>query len=236
MYGAFANIYDEAMGEYDYDEVMRFLEEKICTLGSVLEMACGTGNLTALLEEKYNVKAFDISEDMLKVAANKLRDKSILSKQDMRDFKYDEKFQNIICFCDSLNYILKDDEVKKIFANVYNALDDRGKFIFDLNTIYNFKNYFGDSVFYEDKDDYFYLWENFYDEDSNLNYYNLVIFEKNGDLFKKSYEEHIERGYEIADIKSWLMEAGFKNVEIFDGYTDEKIKDETLRGVFVCYK
>lgn len=236
MYGSFANIYDEAMGEYDYDEVMRFLEEKICTLGSVLEMACGTGNLTALLEEKYNIKAFDISEDMLKVAANKLRDKSILSKQDMRDFKYDEKFQNIICFCDSLNYILKDDEVKKIFANVYNALDDRGKFIFDLNTIYNFKNYFGDSVFYEDKDDYFYLWENFYDEDSNLNYYNLVIFEKNGDLFKKSYEEHIEIGYEIADIKSWLMEAGFKNVEIFDGYTDEKIKDETLRGVFVCYK
>ena len=236
MYGAFANIYDEAMGEYDYDEVMRFLEEKICTLGSVLEMACGTGNLTALLEEKYNVKAFDISEDMLKVAANKLRDKSILSKQDMRDFKYDEKFQNIICFCDSLNYILKDDEVKKIFANVYNALDDRGKFIFDLNTIYNFKNYFGDSVFYEDKDDYFYLWENFYDEESNLNYYNLVIFEKNKYLFEKFYEEHIERGYEIADIKSWLTEAGFKNVEIFDGYTDEKIKDETLRGVFVCFK
>lgn len=236
MYGAFANIYDEAMGEYDYDEVMRFLEEKICLSGSVLEMACGTGNLTALLEEKYNVKAFDISEDMLKVASDKLRDKSILSKQDMRNFKYDEKFQNIICFCDSLNYILKDEEVKKIFSNVYNALEIGGKFIFDLNTIYNFKNYFGDSVFYEDKDDYFYLWENFYDEDSNLNYYNLVIFEKHGDLFEKFYEEHIERGYEIADIKSWLTEAGFKNVEIFDGYTDEKIKDETLRGVFVCFK
>ena len=60
MYGAFANIYDEAMGEYDYDEVMRFLEGKIEPSDSVLEMACGTGNLTALLEEKYTVKAFDI--------------------------------------------------------------------------------------------------------------------------------------------------------------------------------
>lgn len=236
MYGAFANIYDEAMGEYDYNEVMKFLKGKIGPSHSVLEMACGTGNLTALLEEKYNVKAFDISEDMLKVAKDKVRDESILSLQDMRDFKYDEKFQNIICFCDSLNYILKDEEVKKIFLNVYNALNAGGKFIFDLNTIYNFKNYFGDSVFYEDKDDYFYLWENFYDMDSNLNYYNLVIFEKKGGLFEKFYEEHVERGYEISEIESWLIEAGFKNVEIFDGYTDEKIKDETLRGAFVCYK
>ena len=75
-YGVFSSVYDILTENVDY----KFLAQKICSLlslngvdgGLLLDLGCGTGTLSFLLEEKgYEVIGADPSEDMLAVANEK---------------------------------------------------------------------------------------------------------------------------------------------------------------------
>ncbi len=236
MYKSFAKIYDKAMEGYDYPYVADFIKRHIKKGSEVLEMACGSGSLTKLLEKEYELSSFDISEEMLKIAEEKVKGFKNFSKQDMRSFSYDKSFDAIICLCDSINYILKEDQLIEVFEGVKKHLKDGGLFIFDVNTIYNFEENFSDEIFYEDGDDYFYVWDNFYDSEKTLNYYSLIIFRKEESGYEKSYEEHVERAYDIDSLKEILLKNKFKKIEIKDSYTDLPYKKYTERAVFICQK
>jgi len=88
-----------------------------------LEAACGTGSITSILSDNnYKVTAFDLSEDMLMKAYEKIgRSPNVkLLNQDMTSFKIDEKFDASICCCDGINYLSHDD-VKSYFKRVGNT-------------------------------------------------------------------------------------------------------------------
>ena len=78
-YGEFAKIYDELINEdIDYDLMVKRIIQ-ICEINNVkfedyLDVACGTGNVTIRLAEKFkDVYAVDLSEDMLREAFEKLK-------------------------------------------------------------------------------------------------------------------------------------------------------------------
>ena len=78
VYKYFAFIYDELMNEVDYNGWVEYIEKIIEKEGTkvqnMLELACGTGNLTIPLTKKnYDIAGIDISEEMLGVAREKSR-------------------------------------------------------------------------------------------------------------------------------------------------------------------
>lgn len=243
-YEEFALYYDELMDDVDYEGWFLYIKD-IFTRSDiepkeVLEMACGTGNLTYYLcKEGYNVTSFDMSEEMLSIAYNKLLHfKNLkLLKQNMNDFKMSKRFDSIVSICDSINYILNKDELLKIFKNVYEHLKEDGLFIFDINSYYKLSEIIGDNTFVEDRDDIYYVWQNYFDKASSLAQFNLDFFIKDEDgSYMRFDEEHIERAYQIEEIESILKEAGFKGIKKYEAFTFNTPKNNSERINFVAKK
>ena len=97
QYSDFAFVYDELMNEVDYDNWVKYIEDIIKSenveVQNILELACGTGNLTIPLTKKnYDIAGIDISEEMLQVAREKAEKENIelvLLEQDITELDFD---------------------------------------------------------------------------------------------------------------------------------------------------
>lgn len=241
MYDAMAAVYDELMYDVDYEGWFNYIEEIFDRYGkrpkSILEMACGTGNLSYYLARKgYDLTCFDISNDMLSVAYNKLKDFSNVTilNQDMTEFNILKKYDCVISICDSINYIIDKDELVNTFKRVKDHLKDDGIFIFDINSHYKLKNIIGNNIFVEDREDVFYTWTNSFDEDENIAEFYLTFFikDKNG-YYKRFDEDHMEKAYTVEEIIDLLKKAGFNKIDNFDFLTFNTPKDISERINFV---
>ncbi|MBM7550267.1 class I SAM-dependent DNA methyltransferase [Peptoniphilus gorbachii] len=237
MYGDFAYFYDKLMYDLDYEKIYKFIKEvlgkKSLEPELILEMACGTGGLTEKLARDYKIHAFDLSDDMLSVCENKIRSKNLkLFKQNMVGFSAPASYDAIFSVGDSLNYVTDVKDFEAAIKSSYDHLKDGGIFIFDLNTEYKFKNI--PPVTVDEVEDVLYLWENIYDEEKKLNTYGVNFFRniKDND-YKRFYEEHLERAYDLSFVKNLLEKTGFKDIEVYDDYEFKEVRDETSRYTFI---
>jgi SAM-dependent methyltransferase len=243
-YGQFANIYDKLMDDFDYSKwseyIIEILEKNNIQTNKILELACGTGNLTEeLLKRGYKVDAFDLSNDMLIQAQQKLsKFKNLkLFHMDMTDFKLSSTYDVAISICDSLNYILDVEDLKKAFDNVYSHLNPGGIFIFDINSQYKIQTVLGNNIFIEDRDDVFYTWDNKFDEKTKVGEYYLTFFTSSDENKYKRFDEiHKQRAYSTDEICTNLERAGFKNIQTTTAFGFEKTTETTERINFVAIK
>lgn len=241
MYNNFALLYDELMTDVDYKEWYLYIKEVLKKFDKdpqlILEMACGTGNLTSYLaKDGYDITCFDLSTDMLSIAYNKLNKyKNVtIFNQNMVDFNINKKFDCIISICDSINYVTDKDELLSTFKNVKNHLKDDGAFIFDINSYYKLKDIIGNNTFLEDREDIFYTWQNYFDEDKNCSEFFLTFFVKDErGNYKRFDEEHIERAYHTDEIIELLQLANFQEINCFDGFSFNKQNNKSERINFV---
>ncbi len=120
-YEQFALLYDELMNDVPYDKWVEFTEESLQQAdmkeAKILDVACGTGNVTLPLVQKgYDLIGVDLSEEMLTVAQQKLGGEGYFIpfyQQDMRELDVPGEFDCVTIFCDSLNYVLQEDGVQK---------------------------------------------------------------------------------------------------------------------------
>lgn len=225
------------MYDLDYEKIYKFIREvlgkKSLEPELILEMACGTGGLTEKLARDYKIHAFDLSDDMLSVCQNKIRSKNLkLFKQNMVGFSAPASYDAIFSVGDSLNYLTDEKDFEAAIKSSYDHLKDGGIFIFDLNTEYKFKNI--PPVTVDEVEDVLYLWENIYDEKEKLNTYGVNFFRniKDND-YKRFYEEHLERAYDLSFVKNLLEKTGFKDIEVYDDYEFKEVRDETSRYTFI---
>ncbi|MDO5714814.1 MAG: methyltransferase domain-containing protein [Tissierellia bacterium] len=240
-YGEFSKVYDLLMYDYPYEEIYHYIEEilsrhKILPT-RILEMACGTGALTKFIRRLAPVTAFDLSSDMLSVAREKLgsSQRVHLYCEDMSTFQLTQKFDLILCLCDSLNYLETKDMVRKTFQNVFDHLTDDGIFLFDINTEYKFLS-MSDQVFTDEKEDIFYVWENFYSLNDRENIYRIHFFQREGEKYRRFFEEHIQYMYSEKDLDEMLMKIGFKDIQKYRGYTFDKDIENCHRLVYIVQK
>ena len=226
------------MYDLDYEKIYKFIREvlgkKSLEPELILEMACGTGGLTEKLARDYKIHAFDLSDDMLSVCENKIRNKNLkLFKQNMVGFSAPASYDAIFSVGDSLNYVTDVKDFEAAIKSSYDHLKDGGIFIFDLNTEYKFKNI--PPVTVDEVEDVLYLWENIYDEEEKLNTYGVNFFRniKDND-YKRFYEEHLERAYDLTFVKNLLEETGFKDIEVYDDYEFKEVSEETSRYTFIA--
>lgn len=243
-YGEFARVYDGLMVDFDYENWFEYIENIFDKYdkqpNNVLEMACGTGNLSEhLAKARYDLTCFDISEDMLSYAYEKLRRyKNVdIMRQDMITFDINKRFDAVLSICDSINYIRGKDDLVRTFQNAYNHLEDGGIFIFDINSYFKLKHVIGNNTFVEDSDEVFYVWENFYDDKENIcEFYLTFFFKKDQGDYERFDEEHIEKAYKTFEIRQALNKAGFKDIDMYKGFTFEDVKEDTERINFVAIK
>lgn len=234
-YTTFAGVYDMFMDNIPYEKWVEYLhdimEEYNIHEGTILELGCGTGNMTELLASKgYDMIGVDNSEDMLELAMEK-RLKSghdiLYLLQDMQSFELFGTVKAVISVCDSINYVTDEAELKEVFRLVNNYLDPSGIFLFDFNTQYKYEHVLGSRTFAESRDECSFIWDNYYDADSRVNEYELTLFiqeEDQEELYRRYQESHYQRGYTSEEIKALIEQAGMEFLAAYDAYTQEPAK------------
>ena len=116
------------------------------------------------------------------------------------------------------------------FCLVNNYLDPDGLFLFDFNTVYKYQTVIGDSTIAENRDDCSFIWENYYDEESNIKEYDLTIFvRQEKEMFRRFTETHFQKGYTLQTIKDLVERAGLRFVEAMDADTHGPVREESER-------
>lgn len=226
MYEGFANVYEHMMNNIPYEQwfeaLQKYLGSHGITKGRICELGCGTGIMT----EKFAAAGFsmigvDQSVDMLALAKQKQEESGseiLYLNQNMEEMELDGTVDAIISVCDSVNYLLQDDSMKALFARVKEYLNPGGYFIFDLKTVYCYRNLIGNQTWVEQDEEVSYIWENYFYEDQDINEYMLTIFRKQPDseLYERIEEAHYQRAYGIDHLRAMLEENGLTMVECFD--------------------
>lgn len=241
-YSDFARVYDIFMDNVEYEKWAEYLigslKEYGIEDGIVLELGCGTGVMTELLAESgYDMIGVDNSEEMLGEAMEKRAESGheiLYLEQDMREFELYGTVRAVVSVCDSMNYITEEEDLLQVFRLVNNYLDPGGVFIFDLNTIYKYEQ-LGESVIAENREASSFIWENWYDEEEQINEYDLTLFIENKEgLYEKYEETHYQRAYELDIICDLLKQAGLKLEAVYDAFTFEAPKADSERVYFVA--
>lgn len=203
----------------------------------VLDLGCGTGTLTQLLYDKgYDMIGVDCSEDMLQLAFDKKYETGseiLYLCQDMRELDLYSTVGTVISVCDSINYLLMDEDVLETFRLVNNYLFPGGVFIFDFNTVYKYSEVIGDATIAENREDCSFIWENYYSSEDHLNEYDVTIFTREkDDLFRRFTETHVQRGYTLKEMKGFVEKAGLTFVAALDEQTHQQ-PTETSERIYV---
>ena len=230
-YTSFAQVYDTFMDNVPYEDwsarIQSILKQYDITSGLALDLGCGTGKMTELLATAgYDMIGVDNSEDMLELAMEK-RLKSghdiLYLLQNMQEFELYGTVGAIVRVCDSVNYLVEEEELLEVFRLANNYLDPEGIFLFDFNTEYKYREILGDNTFAEERETCSFIWENYYAPEEKINEYELTLFVQEQDdpmLYRRYQETHFQRAYTLERIKQMIQRSGMKYVQAFDGYTD----------------
>lgn len=242
-YTDFAEVYDMLMDDVPYREwaerIIRILHENGIEDGLILDLGCGTGTLTELLAEAgYDMIGVDLSPEMLDVANMKKMESGhdiLYLCQDMRAFELYGTVRAVICVCDSINYILKEEELTQVFQLVNNYLDPQGLLILDFNTVHKYRDVIGDTVIAEDRGECSFIWENTWNEEEQINEYDLVVYVQEEDgRYRRFDETHLQRGYTEAQMKKAIADGGMVWISGCDAEADGSVTDETERGLILA--
>lgn len=266
-YTDFAYVYDTFMDETPYGEWCDFIKDIIKKYGIsepvraedplqseknlVLDLGCGTGTLTEMLAEAgYDMIGLDNSEDMLELAMEK-RDRygheSLYLLQDMRKLELYSTVGTVLSVCDSVNYILTEEELTDVFKRVNNYLFPGGIFIFDFNTVYKYAEVIGDTTIAENREECSFIWENYYHEEEAVNEYEVTVFVRDGlldkdteanrkreDMYRKFSETHYQRGYTVEQMKKMVEAAGMRIELVLDADNHRDVSAESERVYIVA--
>ncbi|MBR4667411.1 MAG: methyltransferase domain-containing protein [Butyrivibrio sp.] len=207
----------------------------------VVELGCGTGSFTMEMAKKgYDIMGTDLSPEMLDIARRKAQKEGLdimYLEQDMRELDLYCTAGTILSVCDSINYLLDDEDVLETFKLVNNFLYPKGIFIFDFNTLHKYRDVIGDVTIAENREECSFIWENYYHEDEHINEYDLTIFSKcdqKDEIFRKSTETHFQRGYTLKEMLALVKAAGLELIETIDADTHEAPSEESERIYVVC--
>ena len=183
------------------------------------DLGCGNGRVTSLFPDMgYEVIGVDLSPEMLGRAREGSEDVLWLC-QDITELDLFGSCDVFVSLLDTINHIMSEEDVRKIFASFRNFMNKGGVFIFDIGTYDHFSKTLGDQVFFEDYEEFTLLWDNHYDEEEQINEASLTLFEKTDDgddSYVRSDGIIEERYYEEETLIRLGQEEGLKFVDRVD--------------------
>ena len=221
-YHALAESYDRLTNDVDYQSVVDFyfqiLESEGLTPRTAVDLACGTGSVARLLAKKgLQVTGVDMSEEMLCVAAQNAAEENqsiMFVHQKLQELSLPKAVDLAVSALDSIDYIVDPSECQKAMIRIYKALNPGGCFIFDVNTPEKLQAMDG-QVFLDEDEDVYCIWRGEFDKETNICSYGMDLFQRKGNLWQRSFEEHREYAYTQEQLVAYLREAGFTNIAVY---------------------
>ena len=227
-YHNLAASYDRLTNDVDYGAIVAFYHEILEQEGlcprTVVDLACGTGSVALLLAQMgYRVTGVDMSEEMLTVAQQRGCELDRMPQfvcQLLQQLHLPRGVDMAVCALDGLDYILDPADCKEAIRRVYKALNPGGIFIFDVNTSEKLRAMDG-QVFLDEDDDVYCVWRGEFDADTNICSYGMDLFQRRGNAWERSFEEHREYAYSVQQLTEFLQSAGFTKIRV---YADGKLE------------
>ena len=221
-YHNLAASYDRLTNDVDYGAIVTFyhqiLEREGVKPRTAVDLACGTGSVALLLAQKgYAVTGVDMSEEMLTVAFQRAMEQErqpMFVCQMLQQLHLPRGVDLAVCALDGLDYILNPDDCRMAIARVYKALNPGGIFIFDVNTPEKLRAMDG-QVFLDEDDDVYCVWRGEFDEETNICSYGMDLFQREGEAWHRSFEEHREYAYTREQLTQYLKDAGFTHIRVY---------------------
>ena len=221
-YEALALSYDRLTNDVNYRATVDFYSDILKREGvsprTAVDLACGTGSVALLLAGKgMDVIGVDMSEDMLTVAQQKaceLENPPRFICQRLEKLHLPRGVDLAVCALDSLDYITDPADCEEAIRRIYRVLNPGGIFIFDVNTPQKLRAMDG-QVFLDEDEDVYCVWRGEFDRDTNICSYGMDLFQRHGDVWHRSFEEHREYAYSEEQLTLYLKKAGFTHIEVY---------------------
>ena len=233
MYEKFANVYDELMYDFDYDEwarqVERVIRERLPDAKQGVDLACGSGNFTIRLASAgFRMIGSDLSPDMLRKAKEKSKGLPITYLcRDLNCAEFTHPVDFMTAMCDAVNYCV--DGVN--FAGLAKGLKKGGLLIFDISTTRHLSETLGNNFFFDDGEEVTYLWQNSFSDGLCTMDVSFFALQDDG-LYERFDERHVLRAYSVEELRSALEP--YFDVEIFDESLMQAPSADAERIHFVC--
>jgi SAM-dependent methyltransferase len=214
-YGPLAKWYDALTADVPYEAFADFYEGEFRRSGGefamLLDLCCGTGTLTGIMGRRgYEMIAADASEDMLMQARDKCPQLAVPPLwlcQEAAQLDLYGTVDAAYCSLDGMDYI-PPEELPEVFRRLRLFIRPEGLFIFDVRSPESFRALDG-QVFVDETEDLLCLWRADFDGDEGVMRYGMDIFSREGELWRRDGEEHVEYAHEPETLISLLEKAGF---------------------------
>ena len=242
-YGDFSEFYDRLMIDVDYngyaDRLLRLWERYGKRPNTVLDIACGSGNLCeALIRRGVEPIGVELSETMLQKAMEKplLAENGVLLLcQDMCEMDLYGTADGAVCVLDSVNHLCRTEDVRRFFSRLRLFVEPNGLFIFDVNTPYKHRQVLGDNAFVFEQEDFLCVWRNNYLPRTNEVSMSLDFFvEEQDGSYTRLVDTVRERAYSRRTLEQLLAQTGWDVLAVLADRTDEQPQDACERWVFVA--
>lgn len=246
MYDDFAGVYDTLMDDYDYDAwsayYLSLIDDMLETRPvRAAECACGTGSLTVRFAKAgLAMTGVDLSSSMLRRAEEKARKWGVNAafvRQDMKKLELPRRVGAILATCDGVNYLTTPSDVRAFFAAAYHQLLPGGVLCFDCSSRHKLEQMMGDAFFGEERDGLAVLWQNSLNKDSHVLTMDVTFFVREEDgRYRRFREQHHQRAHDEQEIRSWLAEAGFEDIQAYGEMRKDAPKEEDIRIHYTARK
>lgn len=243
-YMGLAAVYDRLTENVPYDEIAVYYNNILAQLRGepadgalLLDMGCGTGNLTVRLARLgWDVIGSDASEDMLAAAfAKDERVRWIC--QSMTETELYGTVQAAVSTLDSINHLADAGEIAQCFKRLAENMESGGVFAFDVNTIYKHREILADNTFVYDLDGVYCAWSSTYSPEDDGVDIELDIFTENPDgSYERSWDGFRECALTQRELERLLAEAGFKVERVYDYLTFDPPHEKSEKLLFAARK
>ena len=246
-YSALCHLYDRIMTHVDYEYWAGFLLQLMADHGlksssgapapSILDCGCGTGSFAVRLAGAgYNVEGFDPSPGMIEAARRKAAVLSPPPRFRVSDFLAladRGRFDAVICCYDSLNYLMRLEDVTDFFRRVRIAMRPGGVFVVDICTVSNSRRFFSRRRETGEAEGYRFERIMRFDERRRIqmNDFTITFTSEGGKIFR---EHHRQRIYTVAEIMKAIRAAGLRLLESTSDFERKPPRRDSLRVHFVC--
>ena len=247
QYSEFAEFY--AQGPYTQfsqrmaQRMPSLLEELDVKPEVILDMACGEGTFAIEMAKLgYQVVGIDRSPSMIRIAERKAKEAGVevdFRMRNMSSMIFEDSFDLVTCWFDSLNYIWSLTELQTTFQRVHRALHPGGLFIFDVNTIHGLAHKWAEKpVSIEWKDnDHLVIHESSYNHEMNMATIQITALKREGELWRRVDETHMEKGFYQWEIRNALRDAGLRQLATLGNIMDmTKAEPDSPRVWNICQK
>ncbi len=230
-YDSLAPWYDRFTGDVPYAALADYYENILHREGqarlTLLDLCCGTGTLTlALAERGHEMIGVDRSPEMLAVAAEKAAAARGITPplflcQEAAELDLYGTVQGALCCLDGVNYLPPED-LPELFRRLHLFIEPGGVFAFDFHAPAHLRALDG-GIFADETEDALCLWRAEFDEEENALVYGMDIFTREGALWRRREEEHVEFAHSPETLTELLERAGFRAVRLLgDGPLSEQ--------------